>query len=368
MNDSFCSLNIMKKTNAYKILFLTLFWECCFLFLIFFEGVVTDYKFIASEAIPFGSLTLFPAIIISTIGASFTAAFEVLFFSKIFRKTAFGKTLLYKTSFYLFNMIVWFSLVLLISKSFELGRPIHDKAVIEHYMGFLFSDRNLVSIIYWGFVTFLGLSIIQVSDKFGQGILMNFLIGKYHQPKTENRIFLFMDLRASTATAEKLGHIKYSQLIQDCFYDLTDIVLKYHAQIYQYVGDEVVLTWDYDTGLKDNNCVHIFFAFDKLLTNKNEYYSKKFGTMPEFRAGVHFGEVTVAEVGEIKKELAYHGDVLNTTARIQSKCSVFQERFLISETMKNNVRQPSDFIFEFKDDVRLRGKRKPVKIYSVNPS
>lgn len=358
----------MKKAQAYKILFLTLFWECCFLFLIFFEGVVTDYKFIASEAIPLGSSTLFPAIIISAIGAAFTAAFEVLFFSKIFRKTSFGKTLLYKTSFYLFNMVVWFSVVLLISKSFESGRPIYDKIVIENYTMFLFSDRNLVSIIYWGFVTFLGLSIIQVSDKFGQGILVNFLIGKYHHPRIENRIFMFMDLRDSTAIAEKLGHIKYSQLIQDCFYDLTDIVLKYHAHIYQYVGDEVILTWDYDTGLKENNCVHLFFAFDKLLTDKNEYYTKKFGMMPEFKAGVHLGEVTVAEVGEIKKELAYHGDVLNTAARIQSKCNDFQERFLISETMKNHLRQPPEFIFECKDDVRLRGKRKSVRIYNVKPS
>ena len=90
-------------------------------------------------------------------------------------------------------------------------------------------------IIYWGFVTFLGLFILQFSDKFGQGILLNFVMG--------NRIFLFMDLKDSTSIAEKLGHVKYSRLLQDCYYELTEVVTKHSAQICQYVGDEVVLSW-----------------------------------------------------------------------------------------------------------------------------
>ena len=86
------------------------------------------------------------------------------------------------------------------------------------------------------------LFILQVSDKFGQGVLISFLLGKYHRPKEEDRIFMFMDLKSSTTHAEKLGHIKYSQFIQDCFFDITDVVIKYDAKIYQYVGDEVVLS------------------------------------------------------------------------------------------------------------------------------
>ncbi|MHC4457755.1 MAG: adenylate/guanylate cyclase domain-containing protein, partial [Planctomycetota bacterium] len=87
------------------------------------------------------------------------------------------------------------------------------------------------------------LFILQVSDKFGQGVLISFLLGKYHRPKEDDRIFMFMDLKSSTTYAEKLGHIKYSQFIQDCFFDITDVITKYDAKIYQYVGDEVVLSW-----------------------------------------------------------------------------------------------------------------------------
>ena len=107
----------------------------------------------------------------------------------------------------------------------------------------MFSPRIYTVIIFWGFMVMLALFILQVNDKFGQGILINFLLGRYHKPREEERIFMFMDLRSSTTYAEKLGHILYSKLIQDCFYDLTDIAKKYGTQIYQYIGDEVVLTW-----------------------------------------------------------------------------------------------------------------------------
>ena len=357
----------MTKSQTHKILFLTIFWESCFLFILFFEGVVTDYKPMSPEAIPFTLHTLLPAIMISIIGASLTASFEVMIFSKIFRKMPFGKVLLYKTSFYLFNMLFWFSVIVIIKTSTEFGKPIYDEVIIESYLKFLFSQRNIILIIYWGFVTFLGLFTLQISDKFGQGILINFLFGKYHQPKVENRIFLFMDLKSSTTIAEKLGHIKYSQLIQDCYYDLTEILIKYHAQIYQYVGDEVILTWKINDGLKENNCLNVFFAYDKLIIRKGEYYSKKYGLIPEFKAGLNIGEVTVAEVGELKKELAYHGDVLNTAARIQGKCNEFQKRVLISESLKIQFEAQSEFDFELIDNIRLKGKEESLNIYDVKP-
>ena len=47
---------------------------------------------------------------------------------------------------------------------------------------------------------------------------------------------MFLDLVGSTKIAERLGHKTYSRFIRHCFHDLTDIVLRYKAEIYQYVG------------------------------------------------------------------------------------------------------------------------------------
>jgi adenylate cyclase len=95
--------------------------------------------------------------------------------------------------------------------------------------------------------------------------------------------------------------------------------------------------------------------------------SDKFGIIPEFKAGLHLGKVTVAEVGEIKKELAYHGDVLNTAARIQGKCNDFQKRLLISESMKTKLENQHLFKFSGIGDVILKGKAKSLNLYEVKP-
>jgi adenylate cyclase len=211
------------------------------------------------------------------------------------------------------------------------------------------------------------LFILQVSDKFGQGVLISFLLGKYHRPKEDDRIFMFMDLKSSTTYAEKLGHIKYSQFIQDCFFDITDVITKYDAKIYQYVGDEVVLSWSIKEGIEHGHCINTFFAYDTLIKSKKNYYQNKYGIIPEFKAGLHLGKVTVAEVGEIKKELAYHGDVLNTAARIQGKCNDFQKRLLISESMKTKLENQHLFDFSGIGDVRLKGKAKSLNLYVVIP-
>lgn len=154
--------------------------------------------------------------------------------------------------------------------------------VLRLYVDYFFSARNLMTLSYWGIACISALFILQVSDKFGQGVLMSSLLGKYHQPKEEERIFMFMDLKSSTTYAENLGHIKYSQLIQDCFFDITDVITTYKAKIYQYVGDEVVLSWSTKNGAENGHCINIFFAYDALIRSKQDYYEGRYGIVPEF--------------------------------------------------------------------------------------
>lgn len=85
--------------------------------------------------------------------------------------------------------------------------------------------------------------IVLMAKKFGPGHMFQIIMGRYHKPSTENRIFMFLDLKDSTTIAEKLGHIIYSKLLQQCFFDLNKLIPNSRAEIYQYVGDEAVLTW-----------------------------------------------------------------------------------------------------------------------------
>jgi len=177
---------------------------------------------------------------------------------------------------------------------------------------------------------------------------------------------MFLDLRSSTSIAEQLGHIHYSLLIQDCFYDLTEVVSKREAQIYQYVGDEIVLTWEMEKGLRNLNCLNAYYDYDNVLKMKKEYYTEKYGFIPEFKAGLDSGLITVAEVGEIKKELAYHGDVLNSASRIQGMCNQYKSKVLISERLKNRLAGYMEKGFDLIGNFQLKGKNKAMKVYKVS--
>jgi adenylate cyclase len=359
----------MKKTHFYKILFLVLYWEFSALFYLFFESTVLDtYSyFYINESLSYNFQTsLKTAILVCLLASIVIGTFEVLYFNKLLCKKPLGITLLTKAIFYLFSIFIFTSLATILDFSFEANKSIFHKDVLALYYTYLLSPSVILVMVYWSLAVMSAIFVLHVNDKFGQGVLVNFLLGKYHHPKEENRIFMFLDLKSSTIYAEKLGHIKYSQLIQDCFYDLTDIVLRYDATIYQYVGDEIVLTWESDKGLKENNCISTFFAYESIIKKRGTYYNNNYGVIPEFKASLNMGYVTVAEVGELKKEIAYHGDVLNTAARIQEKCTEFNAKFLISENVRMQIKNNSYYKFDLiRCGLKLKGKNKPVCVFAV---
>ena len=218
------------------------------------------------------------------------------------------------------------------------------------------------------FLVSLGINFFQVvQTQIGLRVLVNLLLGRYHSPREEERVFMFLDLRSSTTYAERLGNLRYSSLIQDCFSDLTETLKQHKVEVYQYVGDEAVLTWSVEEALDDLNCLKAYFHFMGTLRGRADYYRARYGFVPEFKAGVNLGVVTVAEVGIVKREIAYHSDVLNTAARIQSKCNELGASLLVSENIVAKVCAGSPFLVQLVDDIVLRGKEQSVKVYSVAP-
>jgi adenylate cyclase len=208
--------------------------------------------------------------------------------------------------------------------------------------------------------------INQVNRKYGPGVLVPLLLGKYRNPRDEERIFMFMDLKSSTGTAEQLGHLKYSAFIRDCFMDINQLLLPFNAQVYQYVGDEIIVMWGVSDGLKEFSCIRFFFACEKQFQDRSAYYTMNYGYLPRFKAGIHMGKVTAVEIGEVKRDIAYHGDTLNTTARIQSVCNEHNKTFLASEYLLEKIGLHHGLKTESLGMIQLRGKTTSVGIASVD--
>ena len=210
--------------------------------------------------------------------------------------------------------------------------------------------------------TFFG----QLSRKLGPGVLTGWLLGRYRQPRGEERIFMFLDLRASTALAEQLGDLRFSALIRDFFADLTAPILETRGEVSHFIGDEVVLCWTMKNGLKTANCLRCFFRAQAAIAARRGYYERVYGVTPEFKAGLHCGGVIVTEVGEIKSEIVFHGDVLNTASRIQSLCNELDSNLLLSAELARRLPPSAPIRLDCAGDFHLKGKEQPLTLYRAS--
>ena len=343
-----------------RLLFQTvIFWIiafCIFICIRYFaigaeEGIiVTDYHI--SDILAFG-------ILLGLLVGTLFAIVEFLFDKFLSKNLSLALVLFEKFVIYLIGIILSLNYVFPLAE-YELNINLTTQD------GWWKTSRIFWIIISYFLICSIIFSFIKIAnEKFGRGVFFNFLIGKYRKPREEKRIFMFLDLQSSTTIAEQIGHYSYSELIQDCFYDLNRIVNKYDAEIYQYVGDEAVLSWKYKRGITNNNCVNLFFEFQNRIQKKQKYYKSKYNLVPVFKAGLHGGKLIVTEVGTVKKEIAYHGDVINTSARIQGECNKYNELLLCSNILIKDLALTTKYTTEFIGDIELKGKEEKFKISAI---
>lgn len=232
---------------------------------------------------------------------------------------------------------------------------------------FLGSERVVPLLAYVGVFTLVLGFARQVSLMVGPRVLRNVLLGYYRRPRREDRVFLFLDLNGSTRHAERLGHERYCELIQDCFRDLTDATVRHGGEIYQYVGDEAVLTWWPEDAAREGNCVRVLTTFHQALDARAEHYLARYGEVPRFKAGINTGTVMAAEIGVVKRDIVYLSEVLHVAARIQSQCNPLGKRLLISRAVRDLLPATPDLAFEALGEIELRGRSGRVEIFAVEP-
>jgi adenylate cyclase len=219
-------------------------------------------------------------------------------------------------------------------------------------------------LVYFYIACFLNNFFNDSVKRIGRGNYYKWFFGLLKKPREEERIFMFIDMKSSTTIAEKIGHQKVSFLVQDVFNDLA-IVDNYYGDIYQYLGDGAIISWSLKMGLQNNNCINAFFAFERVIERRAKRYKKKYGLVPQFKAGMHVGKIMVLQVGTIRRDISYNGDTLNTTARIESMCNEFHGHLLISGDLYTLMTNKKAYNFKNIGETQLKGKRTSVEIYDV---
>jgi adenylate cyclase len=330
------------------------------------KGLLGSLNYYPSTTNPYNfSRSIFFTPVFALLTGLVIGTIEVLYFNKFFVQKTFVRKIIYKALIYLVTIIFFLTLTSIIANSLELQTTIFDQQVWNNARAF-FADYAFLSVgVYMAAVIIISQFYAEVSENIGQVVLNNFFTGKYHQPLEEERIFMFLDMKSSTRIAEKLGHIKYFEMLKEYYSDLSDPIISYSGEIYQYVGDEIVVSWTLRNGLNNDNCIQCFFAMKAALRKHSAKYQEQFGLLPEFKAGFHLGKVTTGEIGVIKKEIIFTGDVLNTAARIQGLCNTYEVDVLVSDNLMKKLHLAVPYQTRSLGENELRGRNEKIALFTI---
>lgn len=257
----------------------------------------------------------------------------------------------------LMNFLIYF----IYSVFFRQGTPLSS---LKNFGYYAFETSWLLKKLPGWLLSFSLLQVIvEMIKKYSPGVFFDVLLGKYRVPRTEKRIVMFIDLKDSTPIAEKLGHVDYFKFIRQFIEVVSAALIQHHGRIYQYVGDEIVVSWIYNPK-NARRCIDALIETRKQIQQRGEIFRRHFDIVPEFRTGIHIGEVTVGEIGVFKKDLAMSGDTMNTTARIRSVCSELNHKFIVSKDVIDTL-DLKDWQSESLGIIELKGKKSGIELFAL---
>jgi len=354
-----------KRTISKIIPFAIIWWLYGWVVIITELSVTRNQNLNPDTDIDFTIPVLIFANIANLLVGSVVGALEVIYLERRFAMHTLRTKFFYKFLIYLSLFLILILVFFPVAFTVETGIPLTEPDAWQKMGRFLGSLTFVSTLFHLTVSLFLVLIYSAVSENLGHHVFLHFFTGRYHQPKVEQRIFMFLDMKSSTTIAEAIGHEKYFHLLQAYYDIMSDPIVDSYGEVYQYIGDEIVISWTLNKGLEEAHCIRCFFAIRDNLLAHQEKLKAEFGFEIDFKAGVHVGEVTIGEIGALKKEIVFTGDVLNTTARIQGQCNDLNASLLISGTLKELLPE-NPYQFVSNGAITLKGKNKQEELYSVD--
>ena len=291
--------------------------------------------------------------------------FEYYLYDKYIKRQLFISILIIRSVYYLF--------VIIFSMFFELifARMIRDQSSFSKV---LFSEefqKHLTSpdfrnAILYAFILILIINFTrQMNTKLGQGNFWNFILGRYVTPVKQERIFMFLKYDIPDQIVFNLNSKNYFSLMNDIVFDITEVLINYHGEIYEYIDNIIVVSWQRNKGLKQANCIRAFYESVYTIREENIKYNEKYGFSPRLYAAIHLGEVIRGELGDVKSTIVFNGDVMNMTSRILDQSLFLDKRILVTEKLLKNINLPEIYSFISCGDTKLRGKKDSIQLFEI---
>ena len=318
-----------------------------------------------------GFSSLFPYIntfIIATLLSLIICLLELHVIDEKIRRIQFIPLLILRTSVYVIVIPLIILVELMTARVIRYNLSFKEVYYSEEFQNYLLKEDFSILIAYAIALALLINFVYQVNRKLGQGILLNYLTGKYQTPLRENRIFMFMHISNSQEIINRIGSVRFLEFLNKFLYDITESVLLHNGVIYEYVEDETVISWKLEQGIKDANCLISVIDILQKLKKEKKHYLSEFEVFPKLEIAFHCGPVLQAEVGTIKSKVAFYGDVMNVTSRILDKCKELKKQILISSELERLIAIPSACQIDSLGVIKLRGKSDPLELFALSSS
>lgn len=208
----------------------------------------------------------------------------------------------------------------------------------------------------------LTIGIVKIVDMIGEQHVFYFLLGTYHRPEEKKRIVVFFDMVGSSSAAERLTPKKSMEMIAQFIFDACHSCRVNGGDIVNYTGDGLMVLWPLFQG---DRVIRTYDTLVDRLENRREFYEDAYGIVPNFRMGIHAGNVVISQIGEEKLFLGVYGDVVNTASRIEQLNKDMGTRILFSRAVRQYMSKHTQKRTKSLGPVEIRGRDEPVEIFTL---
>ncbi len=179
---------------------------------------------------------------------------------------------------------------------------------------------------------------------------------------------LFSDVRGFTTLTEKADSAALVKQLNEYFEEMVRIVFRHQGSLDKFIGDAVMAVWgnivSHGPARDAHNAVATALAMKSSLKKLNEDWKSRGMMELAFGIGINHGEVIVGNLGSSEKmELTVIGDAVNLASRLEGLTKEYHLDLLLGENMTALV--SDTYILRLVDSVQVKGKTKPVDVFTV---
>lgn len=182
----------------------------------------------------------------------------------------------------------------------------------------------------------------------------------------KNLTVLFSDIRAFTSFSEKYPPEIVVQRLTEYLTSMVDVIFHHGGTLDKFVGDEIMAIYGAPYHLGNHAERACATALDMIAALRKIQKSWSQREMEYFQIGIgiNTGKVIVGNLGSIQLfDYTVIGDEVNLGARLEGANKQYATTIIISESTYHEVKDKA--IVRELDNVRVKGKKRPVKIYEL---